>query len=456
MIGMILSVISGALLILAFPKPDLYPLAYVALVPFFFSIRRARTKWWALCCGMLFGMTFISGYLFWINVLSRWAGFWTYIAWVGLFIFQGAFFAVFALLYHIYFPRFKRHDIIAVPLLWSVIEWIRSIGPYGVTGGDLCYSQVQLIPLIQIAAFASCYAVSFLVVMVNEAIVELIEEKRIAPLLFSLFLLIIVLTYGLYRVNSYRDAGRPVKIAVIQGNVSQDVKLDFGLAYEIVAIHDSMSRKAIALKPDIVVWPETAVTTYLMQTKQILASIKSLIRSGRAYYLIGTPYRDGEKIYNSVIAFSGAGEVIGRYNKQRLVPFGEYLPLRPVMYKILAENPLFSEDYNSDPNPQVIDIGIAKVGTVICFESTFPYIVRDKVRRGAQFILVDTNDAWFFDSAAVYQHLQAAQIRAVESNMYVVQAANTGISAVIDPRGRIVKRTNVGESAVLIGEIYVH
>ncbi len=108
---------------------------------------------------------------------------------------------------------------------------------------------------------------------------------------------------------------------------------------------------------------------------------------------------------------------------------------------------LFEKDYNSDQDPKMIDLGIAKVGAVICFESTFPYMVKDKIKKGAQFILVATNDAWFFDSAAPYQHIEAARMRAVENGVYVVQAANTGISAIIDPLGRVVKRSNVGQTA---------
>ena len=217
-----------------------------------------------------------------------------------------------------------------------------------------------------------------------------------------------------------------------------------------------MSRKAALLKPDIIIWPETSVTTYLFDTSSLLSRITSLVAGSNAYYLIGTPFRDKSKIYNSLVAFSKKGGYIGRYDKQRLVPFGEYLPLRPITYRMLGENPMFAEDYNSDPHPKLLDLGIARVGAVICFESTFPYLVRDLAKKGAQFLLVVTNDAWFFDSAAPYQHIQSAQVRAVENGMYVVQAANTGVSAIIDPLGRVIKRSNVGEAAVLQGRIFIH
>jgi apolipoprotein N-acyltransferase len=221
-------------------------------------------------------------------------------------------------------------------------------------------------------------------------------------------------------------------------------------------MHEIMSRKAISSAPDIIIWPETAVTTYLFETKTMLSNVQDLIAAGGAYYLIGTPYTEKGKIYNSIVAFSRKGRMIGRYDKQRLVPFGEYLPLRPITYRLLQEDPLFANDYNSNPDPKLIDLGMVKAGIVICFESTFPYLVKDKVNKGAQFILVATNDAWFFNSSALYQHVQAAQMRAVENGIYVVQAANTGISAIIDPLGRVVKRSDIGRSSILTGKIYVH
>jgi len=264
------------------------------------------------------------------------------------------------------------------------------------------------------------------------------------------------LGFGSYRINAFKELGKPIDLAVIQANISQDVKLDYNYAQQIMDAHEIMSRKALSSRPDIIIWPETAVTTYLFESRTMLNKIGRLAAEGNNFYLIGTPYRDKGKIYNSVVALSKRGALIGRYDKQRIIPFGEYLPMRPFFYRLLGDNPLFAEDYNSNPRPGLIDLGIAKVGAVICFESTLPYIVRDKVKRGAQFILVATNDAWFFDSSAPYQHIQAAQVRAVESGMYVVQAANTGVSAIIDPLGRIVKSSKVGQARVLSGTIYVH
>lgn len=456
MIDLLLAAASGLLLLFAFPKFGQYYLVYVALVPLLVAIRRSRSEITSAFLGIVCGSIFIGGTVFWITILSKWAGSWADLAWVVLAIFQGIFIAAFAAAYKFSLKRWRNLAILTCPFIWVVVEWIRSLGPYGVTGGGLAYSQADFLPVIQMARYTGVYGVSFLIVLVNESLVEAWFEKKWKHALVSILLLVSAVAFGYHRIGSFRETGTPIKVAVIQPNISQDVKLDFGLAYDIVSVHESMSRASLPDKPQVIIWPETAVTTYLFETNTIRNGILKLVRDSRVVYMIGTPFRERDRIYNSVVAFSPKGEVMGRYDKQRLVPFGEYLPLRPLFNRLLGDNPLFAEDYNGNPHPVLIDTGIAKVGVVVCFESTFPYIVRDKVKKGAQFILVTTNDAWFFDSAAVYQHLQAARMRAVENNIYVVQAANTGISAIIDPVGRIIKRSMVEQPAVLIGTVYVH
>jgi len=444
------------MLILIFPKFDLYLLAYVALVPLLVSIKRARSYLEAVLYGAISGVIFFGGVLFWVNTLSKWAGAWAFLAWMSLAVSQALFVAAFAGISKHFSGKYPKLNLILVPLIWTAIEWIRSLGPYGVTGGGLGYSQTGFLPVLQIASIAGVYGISFLIVLFNEAVAETIVEKRSRDLGIAVLILAIALVFGYFKVATFKESGKAVNIAVIQANISQDVKLDYRFASEIVSVHESMSKTALSSKPDIVIWPETAVTTYLFESGSMLFKLQDLIAASNAYYLIGTPYRQLDKIYNSVVAFSKKGQVIGRYDKERLVPFGEYLPLRPFFYRLLQENPLFSEDYNSNPKPELIDLDGVKAGVVICFESTFPYLVRDKVKKGAQFILVTTNDAWFFDSAALYQHIQAAQMRAVENGKYVVQAANTGISAIIDPTGRVLKKSDPQTSCVLTGKIYVH
>jgi apolipoprotein N-acyltransferase len=456
MINLIFSFVSGLLPILAFPKFSLYPLAYVALVPLLISIKRSRSIFEASICGAVSGIVFFAGVLFWINTLSKWAGVWAVIAWITLAIFQSLFMAAFAGISKYVSSRSNKLDLILVPFIWTVIEWIRSLGPYGVTGGGLGYSQAGSLPILQLAGIAGVYGITFLVIFFNEAVAEDLVARKPRKIILAILILVVVIGFGQYRLHTFKVSGKAINVAVIQGNIPQDMKLEYKFAFDIVSSQEALSKRALLSKPDIVIWPETAVTTYLFDVEPIHSKIVNMIAGGKACFLIGTPYRENDKIYNSVAAFARNGQLVGRYDKQRLVPFGEYLPLRPITYKLLGEDPLYAKDYNSNPKPKVIDLGITKAGVAICFESTFPYLVRDQVKRGAKFILVATNDAWFFDSAALYQHIQAAQMRAVENHVYVVQAANTGISAIIDPLGRVVKRTKSEQTGVLTGRIYVH
>ncbi|MFH1710298.1 MAG: apolipoprotein N-acyltransferase [bacterium] len=456
MINLILAFISGLLLILAFPKFDLYLLAYVAIVPLLICVKRSRSLLEAVLCGTLSGVVFFGGVLFWINTLHKWAGPWAYLAWAALVVFQALYIAAFAGAAKYISVKYPKACIFLIPFVWAAIEWIRSIGPYGVTGGGLGYSQADFLMVLQVASVAGVYGISFLIVFFNEAVAGALLDKKIGNLGIAILILTLAVVFGNYKISAFKESGKAINIAVVQANISQDTKLDYRRAYEIVNIYEMMSRKAASSRPDIVIWPETAVTTYLFETSTMLSKVQDLVAGSNSFYLIGTPYREKGRIYNSVAAFSKKGRMIGRYDKQRLVPFGEYLPLRPLFYRLLQEDPLFAQDYNSNPDPNIINLDGVRVGAVICFESTLPYLVRDKVKQGAQFILVVTNDAWFFDSSALYQHIQAAQVRAVESGRYVVQAANTGISAIIDPVGRVVARSNIEEACVLTGKIYVY
>jgi len=171
--------------------------------------------------------------------------------------------------------------------------------------------------------------------------------------------------------------------------------------------------------------------------------------------LIGTPYdNQWGKAYNSLIAFSPSGEVIGRYDKQRLVPFGEYLPARFLLYPLLKKTDFFSSDFNcGQSNAQLFDVKGIKIGAVICFESTFIEPLKDRVNRGAKLMLTVTNDAWFGSSSAAYEHLSCGVFRAIENRKYFIQTGNTGFSAVIDPYGRIQAMTGLNERRALTFKI---
>lgn len=447
-----LCLLSGILLALCFPKFNLSFLAWFALVPLLISIHKAKDPKESALYSFISALFFFSITLFWINTLTEYAGVFATLGWVGLVLLQGAFFMLFG-----YFIRFfKWQGSLLAALLYVFIEWLRELGPFGISAGGLGYSQVSFLPLIQIASFTSVLGVSFLIVCSNICITNLLTQDKRSGINLTIFVLLIIisLSYGSYVLNQKTVPGKnPLKIAIIQANIPQEWKLDMRYNQKVFGIHEELTRSILQERPDLIIWPETMVLSYVMRNLPFRNKIEILAKRSEAYFVFGTPYKDKNKIYNSIVALSKNGKVLGRYDKKLLVPFGEYLPLRSIFYPILRSTGFFHEDFNSNPHPHLLDLEKLKIGAVICFESTFIRPLKEFSKRGADLLLVVTNDAWFKDSAALEQHINCGVFRAVENRKYFIQVANTGISAVIDPYGRFLIKTEIGKREALIFKI---
>jgi len=494
-----LSITAGVLLALAFPKFNLFWIAWIALVPFFVALGSAKSFKDAMICGFLFGAVFFGIDLYWVTSLFRFAGWWVVFGWGALVLFQTLFMVLFALAFRLVISSFNfaRLDLnpfqpevtafvggmrrslgvssglkgffyaVVVALLWVAVEWLRAWGPFGVTGGDLGYSQAAFLPIVQIASFSSVYGVSFLLVLCNVALALFAAGfKRWQPLLLSFLLVIMAVGYGMNAMRSpspvprsssltdvLRGSIRTVKISLIQPSIDQRDKLDPSKVFPIYETHERMTRQAMSERPEIVIWPESAVFTYLLKDNLLFPRLKRLLAEEGVWLIAGTPHYEGDTAFNSVASISPAGRVVSRYDKERPVPFGEYLPFRKILYPVLRGVGYYDSEFAGNPNPRAIRAGNLNIATAVCFESTFPELIKKRVNKNSDFILIVTNDAWFGDSAALEQHLNAGILRAVENRKYFIQAGNTGISAVIDPFGRVLKRTGVNQREILTFEI---
>lgn len=457
---MIGSALSGILLSLCFPKAGLHFLAWVALIPIFFALKKSKDIKIAALQGYLFGTIFFSINLAWLTTLSDYAGFWAVLGYLSLVLFQSLYFAAAAILIKTIFTRLPQISTLSVPLIWIFIEWIRTLTPFGVAAGGLGYTQSGNLIIVQIASLSSVYGISFFIIFINMLLVNAAENIK-NPQKTGLYLLLaaisfsLVITYGQKELQN-RPADKKdvpgLKISVIQGNIAQQTKLSPLSLYSSFEKHEKLSRTT---RPDIIIWPETAITDYIMDNAFLLKRVRQLARETGAYLLIGSPYYDNskKKIYNSLLAFSPSGELVGRYNKQHPVPFGEYLPFRPLLYPFLKNLNFFNYDFDGDPKPSLIEIKGKKIGVLICFESTFPSLAKDRAKMGADILLTVTNDAWFKDSSALQKHFNMGIMRAVENRKYFIQAANTGISAIIDPHGRVLQKTKIDTAEVLTFQI---
>lgn len=461
-----MSLLSGLLAALCFPKFNLWFLAWVALVPLFLEIQKKETPRSAAWSGFWFGIVFFGTNLFWINSLNEFAPVFAALGWIFLVIGESAFIA--AACYLIKYFKSPSLFPFTSSLIWTIFEWLRTLGPFGVSAGDLGYTQAANLPLIQIASLTTVFGVSFLIVLVNAVIADILNNLRLKSRLnlfkreFILGFLVILLILSIYicglsqipPVPSSQFPGT-LTISIIQGSLPQKQKMEARFNTSNFKIHEVLTRIAIEQKPDLIIWPETTIFSYLLYDPVLLPKIKKLAYDSKAYLIIGTPHYDNKgNIFNSVAAFSPSGEVIGRYDKQRLVPFGEYLPFRFISYPILKITRLFYEDFDFGPKEaKLLDLNKLKIGVVICFESTFTDLLRNRVRRGADLLLTVTNDAWFNDSSAPYEHFNCGIFRAIENRKYFIQAANTGISGVIDPYGRILAQTQVNQRMALTFKI---
>jgi len=455
MIRLILSVLSGCLLALAFPKFNLSWLAWVALVPFFLAVARTNNQKQVLACGFWFGLAFFGLHLYWITSLFDFVQWWSVLAWASLALYQTVFILIFVLVLRSVTSGEETFFPLLAAVFWVAIEWLRAWGPFGVTGGDLGYSQVKFLPVIQIAAFSQVYGVSFLIVFFNAAVAQFIfSRKKWVMLVMAVLLVVSATLYG-YNVLVEGPPERDprfgsVKLALIQPNIPQKDKLKVSLVPQTLKIYEGLTRRIAERQPDIIIWPETALFTYVLHDTKIFKQIQALAKETGAWLVFGTPHYVAEDAFNSVVVLAPDGQIKGRYDKQALVPFGEYLPFRKLLFPILKSVGYYDSEFVPGPELKLLKIKNLRVATAVCFESTFPGVIKARAAKGADFILLVTNDAWFDDSAAPYFHLNTGIFRAIENRKYFIQVGNTGITAVIDPYGRVIERTDMNLPQILM------
>lgn len=441
-----LPLLSAVLLTLSYPAFNMSFIAWFALVPMLVAIRGERLPQ-AFFTGYITGLLFFAATLYWVG----------YVAIIGVIIltfYLALFFGLFALgaeVLSMQFPKPRLKFALLVSCLWVAVEYLRGHIFTGFAWAMLGHTQWETLPMIQIADTVGAYGVSFLVMFTNVLISSKIKKKikghkpEARYLALLVIILIAVMIYGYYKQDLRPSKREPVKISVIQGNIPQSQKWDERYAAEILDRYSSLTREAAKEKPDLIVWPETSVPGFLETEKPLRDRITALAKELNTYILVGTQTEkvpEGVRYYNSAALISNTGEIVQRYDKMHLVPFGEYVPFGNSYLSFIKKRYDMGEDYSPGKDYTIFEIptqnsGRVKFGVLICFEDVFPEISRSFARRGAEFLVVITNDAWYMKSGAPYQHTQSSVFRAVENRLNVVRAANTGQSCFIDPSGRI-------------------
>lgn len=441
----LLPLLSAFLLTLAFPIFNFALLAWIALIPLLIAVRGER-PWQAFLTGYMTGLLFFGATVYWVSYVAI-------IGAVALVLYLALYFGLFAVgvdLLLMQFPKPRIRYAVFVSSLWVGLEYLRSHLFSGFGWALLGYTQWENLPFIQFADITGVYGVSFLVVFTNVVIASKIKKKikgfRPDPKYLSLLIIMLIVTsmYGFFRMDQ-KYKGRTIKISVVQANISQTQKWDEKYVEDILKRHTALTKEAAKDNPNLIIWPETSVPGFLEKDQALFNKISNLAKELNTYLLVGTPTETEEEgpYYNSAVLFSNEGKVVTRYDKLHLVPFGEYVPFGNGIFSFVKKRYDMGEDYSAGKEYTIFEVPVAKdakakFGVLICFEDIFPQLVSDFAKKGADFMVNITNDAWFMKTGAPYQHAQASVFRAIENRINVVRSANTGYSCFIDPKGKVI------------------
>jgi apolipoprotein N-acyltransferase len=446
-VALALSLAGGVLFALAFPPVASWPLAFVAPALLLLGLHEA-TPARGFVFGLVFGLVGFGLTLSWLQLFGT-------LAWSALTILAALSVALFGAA----FPLVRRagHPVrtaLGAAALWTAIDWLRGLWPLGgFTWGSLGVSQVANPITVRAAVVAGVFGVTFAVVLAAAALAEAVRTDRAAGRAAAV-VLAAAAALAPAAIPFAGARGRPIDVAAIQVDFLEGVRGTSREAGDIAVtrLNLDLHRTLRGDPPDLVVWGESALDpgslTILDEVRATIADLGVPVLSGATSADIRSDERGGP-LFNQAVVFDAGGAVVDVYRKTHLVPYGEYIPWKAVVGWISALDQIA---YELTPGERLHTLkapGLPRFATPICFENSFPALDREFVRQGAAFLVVLTNNASYDETAASAQHLQMSRIRAIEEGRWIVHAAVSGISAFIDPAGRVYHQTELFAPGVI-------
>jgi apolipoprotein N-acyltransferase len=448
----------------------------------------------AFALGLVTGGVFFTGTLYWItSVMALYGGLHESVAValnVVLIAYQALFFAFFTVVLRRIVIAHGPLALMAAPLVWVTSELGRTYVLTGFPWVLLGYSQVSVLPIAQLASVFGVYGVSMLVAAVSAAVAVIATgagpapafaatplrrdrdagrrqtgPRRYQPFVPAGIVSALVLAAAVW--GSFRTArgeltrlGDPVRVGLIQGNIDQGQKWIPARASSIFQDYLGMTRQAIRDGAELVMWPESSTPFFFEEDRPGAEQVRAIARQAGVHILLGSDQiewridggkRVADKYFNSAFLVRSDGSTAGWYRKMHLVPFGEFVPWKDLL---AFAGPLVEQvgPFSAGTDATLLPMNGHAISVAICYEVVYPNLIRQFVSAGSELLATITNDAWFGRTSAPYQHFAQASMRAIEEGRYVVRAANTGISGIVDPYGRVLAKTGIFESAVLVGE----
>jgi apolipoprotein N-acyltransferase len=466
---------------LIFPGFEIDFLAWIALVPLLLLIRHSDPTE-VLLSSLAVGFIFYGGLLWWalrvdgINPFNFSFGM----------VASACYFGVFGLLAHYLQKRIPQWNALTFPAIWVVLEYLRShLGFLSLPWGILGYSQYSYLPVIRISAFSGVYGVSYLIVMVNTVLAEILhpyfsrtgakvfrgipirssQKTSLGVLAAGLIFLSLSLLYGSPSLSE-KSNSPSLKVGLVQGNVYSNENNDSRYREMIFQKYYRLTLRAADSRPDFIAWPSSSVPGGIPYDRMLVRMLAGLATKTRAFLLVGSSgydkfnpqQRKSKRMANSAFLLAPHGNIVGRYDKIWLLPFDEYLPLRGY---VRWPSWIVSNMIDTQPGRELTIFRMNKLrfGVLICWESLFPDLFRKMAAPGVEFMVSMTNEGFTDIPAAHYQMLAMNVFRAAENGVSVIRTASTGVSAIIEPSGRITARVqdheknDVNVEGYLLGHI---
>ena len=467
------------LLALSFPKYGHPAVAFVALVPLIVAISgwngrgdqlRGVSARRGFTLGLIAGFVHFAGTVYWTGAtVSTFGGLPIAVAVIvaGLLAaYMALYVAMTCAIGGTLIRRFGPRGLLMFPLAWVATEYLRGIVLGGFPWIPLGNTMVTLLPIAQLASVLGVYGLSLLVAFLNVGFATAAMSPPSRPSAASAArtrIIAIAATFGAIAVISVWGGlrlasneltnGSPIKIGLIQGNIAQTDKWNPARAGMILDRYLQLTRQASDNGAQFIMWPESSTPFYFEEDPAGMV-VRNLARTlGKPILLGSDEFEDSEprRHYNSAFILDTHGSTAAVYRKIHLVPFGEYVPFQRILFFV---GPLVEavSAFSRGTRVTMMPVEGHMVSTAICYEVTYPALAREAVRNGSEMLTTVTNDAWYGDSSAAYQHFEMAAMRAIEQGRYLARAANTGISGIIDPYGRVLVRTNLFETVAVVGE----
>jgi apolipoprotein N-acyltransferase len=449
------AIVSAALLIFSFPDFNLWPLAWVALVPLFLIVARKTQPWRCFLLGWLFGTVFFYGSCYWLTYsMIHFGGIQPWLAFLLLLpgaVLLGIFPGVFNLVLARLIRNWATSALFLAPLLWSALEWAR-LETTGQLWNAIGYSQAFHPLLIKTARLGGVYAVGFFIVFVNAAIAFVILKPSARALLISATLITLTAVLLLLANRTSLSGQRGLKneaeaiVVAVQPNVPMEIVKSDEEMRQLTARHFEMSESALRQlpndgKPRLIIWPESPMNFTYGGDSPLRERLTAFVKANNTSVLLNSQeVAPNDGIYNSALLINQEGRLVAQYDKIRLLPFGEYVPLPEWLPGAGLIRALVG-DFTPGANYVLMPIGTVRAGVFICIESAYPSIARRFTGEGADVLINISNDGYLGPTAVMRQHLANVVFRAVENGRPLLRVTNTGITAFITSAGEVQDET---------------